>query len=90
MGGSVLAAAPDSVHSTCIELQLLKPQLRLRLGGGVGGLVLLAAPGSVHITFIELLMPQHHTGLRSGFRLGLVDHATYTLALVVTLKYSIN
>ena len=34
-GGSVLVAAPDSVHSTFFELQLW-----LRLGGGVGGSVL--------------------------------------------------
>ena len=37
MGGSVLVATPDSVHSTCSELQLrlrfrLRLRLRLRLG----------------------------------------------------------
>ena len=37
MGGSVLVAAPDSVHSTFFELQLrLRLGPRLRLGGGVG------------------------------------------------------
>ena len=46
VGGLVPVAVPDSVHSTCIELQLslattswLRLRVRLRLGGGEGGSV---------------------------------------------------
>ena len=53
MVGSVLVAAPGSVHSTFIEHQLLiipqqHPWLMLRPGEGMVRSVLVATPGSVH------------------------------------------
>ena len=55
-------ATPDSVHSTCVELQLSHTRPRLRIGGVVGGSVPVATSDSIHthISSASFLMPHHH------------------------------